>query len=380
MNERHPGSEADGACPECLRRSWLLSELSPLLDYHRGDAERLRELLELPDELLIDALGGSRRASLHAAHRGWTAHEESAGQVICPHDPGYPQRLRDGSPGVALHIEGTMAQLERLLDAPVVAILGSANPSDYGTRIASALARGLAASGVTVISKLESGIAHAAHRGVAQLGAGSLAVSADGLEAAREGPRSKLYEELMRGGCLLSELPRRAKGRGWGALAAERVLLGLASVVVLVEGGDPSRELRTAHLATKLGIPMCAVPGRLGNPLSEGPHSLILDGARLIRGARDVLELLYEGRAAETSSLPLPGSGLAAHLQTMLARVMAGKTPPTDCWTIRRGQARPSPRSASWRWPASFRGHPPAATSPPSRRCSDSCRPRRDKP
>ncbi len=321
-------TDGNGTCPECLRRSWLLSELSPLLDYHRGDADRLRELLELPDELLIDALGGSRRASLHGARRGWTAQEEASGQVICPHCPGYPQRLRAGSPAVALHIEGTVARLERLLEAPVVAILGAANPSDYGKRIASALARGLAASGVTVISKLEPGIAHAAHRGVAQLGAGSLAVSADGLEAAREGPRSELYEELMRGGCLLSELPRRAKGRGWGSFAAERVLLGLASVVVLVEGRELSRELRTALLARKLGIPMCAVPGRLGNPLSEGPHSLILDGARLIRGARDVLELLYQGeagQAAGASSLPPPGSGLAAHLQAMLARVMAGE-------------------------------------------------------
>jgi DNA processing protein len=320
------------ACLECLRRSWLLSELSPLLDYSRGGPERLRGLLALPDEHLIDALAGRRRTSLRAAHGQWGVSTEAATPVLCPHNSAYPQRLREGSPPNALHIDGTAARLGHLLEAPVVAIVGATNPSDYGRRIASAIARGLAASGITVISKLEPGVGSAAHRGVVQTGAGSLAVAADGLDRAREGPRSQTYEEVVRAGCVLSELPRPAGGRGWGSTACERILLSLASAVVLVEAEEPSRELNAARLAIKRGLSVCAVPGRVSSPLSEGPHSLILEGARLIRGAGDVLELLYagdEGAPAETASLPPQGSGLAPALKAVLARVLAGDDTPT---------------------------------------------------
>lgn len=331
MSTTPAAAEDEQACSVCLRRGWLLSKLSPLLDYSRGDPERLRELLALPDEQLINALAGRRRASLHGAYCQWRDDTEAARPVLCPHCSAYPTPLRDGSPATALHIDGTAARLGHLLEAPVVAIVGAANPSDYGSRIASVIARGLTTSGITVISKLEPGIGSAAHRGVMQTGGGSLAVAADGLETACEGPRSRTYEEVASGGCVLSELPWRASGRGWGSVACERIVLGLASAVVLVEAEEPSRELMAARLAIERGLPVCAVPGRVGSPLSEGPHTLILEGAKLIGDAEDVLELLYEdsqGVPAVRASLPPPGSGLAPPLQAVLARVLAGDDTP----------------------------------------------------
>ena len=56
------------ACTTCLRRSWLLAQLSVLLDYPAADEERLLALLELPDEQLIEALAGRRRAELRRAY------------------------------------------------------------------------------------------------------------------------------------------------------------------------------------------------------------------------------------------------------------------------------------------------------------------------
>jgi len=38
------------ACVSCLRRSWLLGELSGPLDYCARDRQRLMELLELADD------------------------------------------------------------------------------------------------------------------------------------------------------------------------------------------------------------------------------------------------------------------------------------------------------------------------------------------
>ena len=53
---------SQGACPECLRHSWLLAQLSPRLGYHARDHSRLLALLALDDEELIQAIGGQSPA------------------------------------------------------------------------------------------------------------------------------------------------------------------------------------------------------------------------------------------------------------------------------------------------------------------------------
>ena len=68
---------------------------------------------------------------------------------------------------------------------------------------------------------------------------------------------------------------------------------------------------------------MFAVPGPVTSPLSEAPHELIRDGARLIRGPADLLEDLgFEAMQVEAVSLDgLPaaeGEVLAALREPML--------------------------------------------------------------
>ena len=324
--------EQEDACAACLRRSWLLSELSALLDYNRGRVGRLRELLALPDEQLIDALAGSRRQSLHAAYRRYEpdAASASAGaRTLCRHRALYPQALKDELPSAALYLGGEMSQLSRLLNEPLVAILGSEKPSDYGMRMASRLARGLAACGITVISRLRPGIANAAHRGALQLQAGTLAIASSGLGQACSGSLAPVCEAVMNAGCALTELPPAAGGHGWGSVAGERVLLGLASLVVLVEAEQSCRDLSTARRAIELGRPVVAVPGSVDSPLAQGPLELLIAGARLIRGPHDILELLYKGdTAAAESSLPPLGAGLPERLRQVLELVRGGRDTP----------------------------------------------------
>jgi DNA processing protein len=48
----------------------------------------------------------------------------------------------------------------------------------------------------------------------------------------------------------------------------------------------------TANLAADMGIDVFATPGNINNPLSEGPHYLIQQGARLITCSGDICEEL----------------------------------------------------------------------------------------
>jgi DNA processing protein len=103
-------------------------------------------------------------------------------------------------------------------------------------------------------------------------------------------------------------------------------MAALASVVVIVEAAQPSGSLITADVAARLGRTVGAVPGRLGARNAEGTNGLIKDGAQLIRGARDVLDLLfgvghpgYAGPQVDPERAPLP-----APLDGVLELIRAG--------------------------------------------------------
>ena len=300
--DRPSGPPADTACWACMRRSWLLGDLSALLDYHRGDPGRLSELLGLGGEPLIGALAGSRRRSLT---RTYNELEPAAvagllgGHGICTHAQSWPSGLA-GSSERMLWLTSPPPRFVKLSSAPVLSIVGSHAVSPYGAETAGALARGLASAGVTVVAGLAGELARAAHRGAARGRGPSLAVAGDGLERIRPAGSARLALEVAREGCVVSELPAWASARGWGSVAAERTALELARVVILVEGEAQAGVTRAARAALLRGGTVGVVPGPVTSRLSTGPHELLTEGAHLIRDARDALELLYEGSPGRT--------------------------------------------------------------------------------
>lgn len=329
MNATRPTqTAAHEDCRNCRRRSWLLGELSPLLDYQRGDPERLLELLQLGDEQLIGALGGRRRTELSRAWSGFSALSAAApGVGLCRHSERWPARLRDCEAPAMLWLSSPAPRLERLLAEPTVALLGSRHPSPYGRAMAASLARGLAAAGVTVIAPLPGGLAAAAHSAAIEAKGGAVAVAGDGLARIRPASAAHLARELGHRGCVLSELWPQASGRGWGPQAAHRTVVGLADLVVLLEAGSSPGELLGPRIAVSLRRPLAALPGPVTSGLSEGPHSLIRSGASLIRDAEDVLEVLYEQGCHDRrpDKMKAAQPGLRPGLRAILLRVGAGE-------------------------------------------------------
>jgi DNA processing protein len=208
----------------------------------------------------------------------------------------------------------------------MLAILGGPGASPYGTETTGALARGLASAGVTIVTGLSGELARAAHRGAAHGRGGSLAVAGDGLERIRPAGAATLAQEVAHGGCVVSELPARASGRGWGSVAAERTVVELASVVVLVEGDVEAHATDLARAAFRQGVTVGVVPGPVTSRLSTGPHALLMERARLIRDAGDALDLLYEGAPGPTPTAADPaGPAVGRRLREILERVGAGE-------------------------------------------------------
>jgi DNA processing protein len=329
-----------GACVACLRRSWLLAQLSGPLECCARDRARLDEVLALGDDELLAALAGRRAAELRARYERFPVGGRcDAGALVCApgvhsscrHRRGYPRSLAGAPAPPMLYVAGRAARLAELAAAPTVSILGSRAASDYGLEIARSLARGLAASGVCVVAGLADGVALAAHMGALEASGRQVAVAGGGLSVSCPARMRACYERLLARGCAVSELPGDCDGRRWGGLASERILAALGQVAVLVEADDRPAELAAARIAQALGRALAAVPGRVSSPLSRGPHALLRHGASLVRGAGDVLELLYASAgpthadAARGECRPAhPYAGLEPRLRTTLELVGAG--------------------------------------------------------
>src|SRR5204862_6280980 len=101
-----------------------------------------------------------------------------------------------------------------------------------------------------------------------------------------------------------------------------RTVAGLASLVIVVEAEKRATDLAGARLARELGRGVAAVPGRVSSPLAAGTNGLLKEGAALIGGAADALELLYgdDGAVARHERGEMAHRAAVTRLQPRLRR------------------------------------------------------------
>jgi DNA processing protein len=340
MTERgHGGSPLERACDRCLASSWLLGRLAGNVDKARS---RLEQVLALGDDDLLDAVGGREKARLRAEYdtvdvdvlrsRGCVAGLDA----VCQCDPAYPAGLRAlTAPPAVLYVAGGLDRLVGLVAEDPVAIVGSRRASPYGLDVARSLGRGLAASGITVVSGMALGVDSAAHTGALESGGPTVAV----LPASPNRPyppgRSALHRRIVAGGAVVSELGPGTDVWRWMFPARNRIIAALAAMTVVVEAGERSGALVTARLARGIGRPVGAVPGRVTTPQAAGPNGLLATGAGVVRGPQDVLDQLFgAGERTVSAARRQPPAELAPLLgaigeghETAVAVARAGFAP-----------------------------------------------------
>jgi DNA processing protein len=298
-------AEAESACERCLRRPWLLARLAAHLD---RVGRRVPELLELDDEDLVEALAGRRKARLDCEldafdSAGARAQARRVGiGLVCRCHALYPSRLWAlGAPPAVLHVAGGLERFLSVIAGEPIAVVGTRRPSPYGVDVARALGRGLASSGVTVVSGMAQGIDAAAHDGALLAQGPTVAVLAGSADRAYPASCRRLHRQIMESGAVISELPPGVPVWRWMFPARNRIIAALSAMTVVVEAGERSGALLTASWATRLGIPVGAVPGRVTSRQAAGPHRLLKEGAHLVRGAQDVVDSLYGAGAPAVS-------------------------------------------------------------------------------
>jgi DNA processing protein len=216
-------------------------------------------------------------------------------------DPAYPALLRElPDPPPLLWCTGDL----RLLQRPSVSLVGARNASSLGVRLARRICHELGEAGLVVVSGLARGIDTAAH--LAALETGTIAVQAGGLDVIYPRENTDLHQDIAQHGLRLSGQPLGLAPQARHFPQRNRIIAGLSSATVVIEGAARSGSLITARDTADLGRDVMAVPGNPLDARAAGCNMLIRDGATLVRSGQDIIEAL------QMPELPLFSTGKPA--------------------------------------------------------------------
>lgn len=224
-----------------------------------------------------------------AAAREYRKLEERGISFITPLDQDYPQRLRNiYDYPMGLYFRGALPDQDR----PSVAIVGARGCSAYGEQLAEEFARVLAVNQVQVISGLALGIDGAAHRGALKAKGSTFGILGCGVNICYPSSHYEIYQRMTEHGGILSEFPLDTAPNARNFPIRNRLISGLADVILVVEAKEKSGSLITAELGLEQGKEIFAVPGRITDALSRGCNQLIQQGAHVAISPNDILEYL----------------------------------------------------------------------------------------
>jgi DNA processing protein len=201
----------------------------------------------------------------------------------------YPVRLKEiASPPPVLYVWGEMHPTDRW----AVAIVGTRRMSHYGETVARELASTLAANGITVVSGMAKGVDGVAHRSALANGGRTIAVLGSGLDNLYPPEHRTLASEISMQGAVITDYALGTRPEARNFPPRNRIISGLALVAVIIEAGESSGALITAHFAVDQGREVFAVPGNINSRYSKGTNQLIRDGASPMLTIDDILVAL----------------------------------------------------------------------------------------
>lgn len=224
-------------------------------------------------------------------------------QEITPTDA-FPSLAEIPQKPKQLYMRGT---LENIKHKKIIAMVGSRACTSYGINVCKKLIEGLSGYNVVIVSGLAMGIDTIVHKAALDAGLTTLALPGSGLDWKFIHPainRGLAREILNHGGALISEYPPKTRGAIWTFPQRNRIVAGIADIVIVIEAQEKSGALITARLGTEYNKIVGAVPGGIFSEPSKGTNWLIRLGATPITSSADILqELGLEKKDVPVSSL-----------------------------------------------------------------------------
>ncbi len=205
----------------------------------------------------------------------------------------YPRLLLEtASPPPVLYYRGKVAIGENQGIVPLIGIVGTRHPSEYGKRWARNISTALAKSGFTVVSGMAEGIDTEAHLGTLEAGGRTIAVLGTGVDVIYPARNKELYHQILRQGLVVSEYPGKTPPDRPHFPQRNRIIAGMSRATIVIEAPSKSGALITARFANDFCRDVYVLPGSLDNERSHGGLGLISNGATVILGIEHLLEML----------------------------------------------------------------------------------------
>ena len=210
-----------------------------------------------------------------------------------PADSDYPRLLLEipTFPPV-LYYRGIVELHENQGITPMVAIVGTRTPTEYGRRWTRKISITLTRRGFTIVSGMAAGIDTEAHRSCLEVGGRTIAALGTGVDIVYPKENRQLCERVMNQGLLISEYPAGTKPNPRHFPQRNRIIAGLSRATFVMEAPQKSGALITAHVANEFCRDVYVLPGRLDDENSQGCLKLINGGASMI--PVDLEELLEQ--------------------------------------------------------------------------------------
>lgn len=204
----------------------------------------------------------------------------------------YPAQLREiPEPPHPVYARGSWAKD----GTKYLAVVGSRALSSYGREACERLIAGLAGYPVSIISGMALGADACAHKAALRAGLHTVAVLGSGVDDASIYPRAHAglgKDILAAGGMLISEHEDGYKARPEDFPKRNRIVVGIAHAVLIVEAGEKSGTLITARLSHEYNRDLLCIPHRIGDPHGFGANLFIRLGAALVAEPAHILEAL----------------------------------------------------------------------------------------
>ncbi|MDR0137353.1 DNA-processing protein DprA [Metabacillus idriensis] len=262
----------------------LLKDDPTLKSLYRLTDHEIQQLFRLSDQTLPQFLQDFHSFNLHEVI---TQYSEQNLHMLTLFDENYPELLREiPDPPPILFYKG---DISRLKIKKMISIVGTRNPTSYGSNALRKIVNPLVKDGWTIVSGLAKGIDALAHRAALSENGNTIGVIAGGLNHFYPKENQALFEQMCNEQLVLSEHPPNIKPQKWHFPQRNRIISGLSLGTVVMQAKEKSGSLITANTALDQGRQVFAVPGSIFDDFSAGANQLIKQGAYLAEDGLDII-------------------------------------------------------------------------------------------
>lgn len=232
------------------------------------------------DKLIETANRDQLLSMIHAA-------EKKDIRLISYDSDDYPDLLQKiFDPPTLLYTRG---DLSRLSDKRF-AVVGTRSGTRSGLMTARKISRELSEQGVSIISGMARGMDSAATVGAIEGKTPCAAVLGCGADIVYPGENRRMYEKIVETGVVISEYPPGTPPISSNFPSRNRIISGMSSGVLIVEGEMRSGAAITMRYAVEENREVFAIPGDLNSPFSVLPNTLISEGAVVTLNSQTILD------------------------------------------------------------------------------------------